>query len=163
MQESMLRVRSLSSLHEKLYHQEGWGKVQLQEYLEDLLGHMKSSFEISSKVRFQLDFAPGIDINMDQAISLGLLFNEMLSNAYKFAFAEHHDPVLKVCLQALSKQTLRLMVEDNGRGMSEDKDLDSYSSVCLPLIYSLAQQLKGQLRHENLQPGLRYTLDFQRL
>lgn len=142
--ESMNRVSSIASIHEKLYETEGLASITLDVYIKDLVEQISSSLENiggSSNISFELDLSP-ISLSMRQAVPLGLILNELITNANKHAFDEDGG-IISISCQA-EEGKIYLEVKDNGKGLPEDLDIRNTNSLGLKLIETLSHQLDGE-------------------
>lgn len=152
------RVLTIAHVHNHLWQGERIGEVNIGEFLRELcksLGRSVDGVTIDCS-------ADDVVIDADFAIPIGLMVNELVTNAVKYAFEPGGPGKVVVALQA-GEEELRLVVEDDGRGLPADFDLAAArKSFGIRVITSLAGQLQGQLRAENLAQGCRFSLAFPR-
>jgi PAS domain S-box-containing protein len=156
--ESMNRVSSIASIHEKLYETEGLSSITLDVYIKDLVEQIRNSLENIggiSDINFELDLNP-ISLSIQQAVPLGLILNELVTNAHKHAFDEERGTISISC-QA-DEDKIYLKVKDNGKGLPEDLEIQNTNSLGLKLIDTLCRQLDGEynLSSENGTKFLMY-------
>lgn len=151
--ESQMRVRSLALVHEKLYQSSNLSRIDFGEYIKNFVSSIKSSYKISSKnisVILELD---QIYLSVDKSVPLGLLLNELLSNAFKYAFPENSrikkENVILIRFTTTEEGALLLMVSDNGVGIPDDFDLETINSLGLKIVTSLISQINGTLKIKN--------------
>ena len=99
-----------------------------------------------------------IEVFTDQAVTIGLFVNELVTNAFKYAFADEQGNVT-VRISFTDEQHLHLVVSDEGRGLPSNFDPMSQNSLGVRLIASLSRQLGGEPKWENANPGTRFMLD----
>jgi PAS domain S-box-containing protein len=148
--ESQNRVRAMALIHEQLYLSKDFSKIEFSNYIKNLsniiLGSYKSSFN-SIKIIYDLD---DIEISLDLTIPLGLILNELLTNAYKYAFNFEHksdeikENIIWVRLKKIKDKECILGVTDNGKGLPKDFTIDSVNSLGLRLVSNLANQIDGK-------------------
>ncbi|ACK64526.1 signal transduction histidine kinase [Rippkaea orientalis PCC 8801] len=146
LQESRNRVRSMSLVHEKLYRSENIASINLADYINDLVNNLLNSYKtISTKITLKANIDPRISLNIDAAVPCGLIVNELISNAYKYAFSigDQGEILLKAMIN--NNQELVLTVTDNGKGLPKDFDLDQVKTLGLQLVKSLTNQLRGKI------------------
>jgi two-component sensor histidine kinase len=141
------RVEAMSLIHQRLYQVDEVTTVNMQEYLTDLTeslmrayGYHPDFFDLQLTVEH-----PKLDV--DVAMPLGLIVNELATNAFKYAYAEATRPSLRIALlNQKPKSGIMLEVHDNGPGidMSDWQQTDRRSSFGKRLIVSLSEQLEGQ-------------------
>ncbi len=143
-QESQNRIKSMALIHEKLYRPKDLTKINFSDYLQDLISYLSAMYR---KDNHTIIFETEIDdvyINMDIAINLGLIINELVSNSLKYAFPNNRSGNISINLQD-KNQKLVLSVYDDGVGFPEDFDLNKNNSLGLQLVKAFTQQLKGNL------------------
>lgn len=139
------RIRAMALVHEKLYQSRNLASISLADYINDLLHQLQNSGAIDSRrIRVQVDVS-NIDVGLESAIPLGLLLNELVSNAFKHGFPEGRCGEIRIRLHPLGELT-RLVVEDTGIGLHDGFDLMQSTTMGLKLASSLARQLGGQLQ-----------------
>lgn len=148
LRDSQNRVKALALIHERLHQSDKLTELNLADYLDNLVSHVKSSFRDLGDVDMDLDVEP-VGLDVDRAVTCGLVFNELISNALKHAFAEGrrrgNRQVRVSARRDAAAGQLVLMVADNGRGLAPDMDLDNPSSLGLQLVKMLTLQLKGRM------------------
>ncbi len=105
----------MSFIHESLYQTKDFSSIDFQDYILNLSNNLIHSYQIYS---YLVDLKMDVDkvlLNLDQAIPCGLIVNELISNALKYAFQEGDSGVVKIQLKQKEKQNLQLIVEDNGK------------------------------------------------
>jgi len=142
--DSQNRIRAMSMVHEQLYASAKQGTIQGQAYLENVVFSLVRSYGTSAQpIAVHVD-AGEIFLNMDEAIPCGLIVNELVSNALKYAFADGKGEI-KVSLTAPDDEHRLLRVYDNGCGLPPDLDTREPKTLGLQLVDTLAEQLGGEL------------------
>ena len=147
-QESQRRVRAMALVHETLYQSETLARIDIAQYVKELCDNIIQSYgpERAIVVRTVDD----LQLELDQALPLGLILSELIANAYKHAFpARTESGHIAVSLKRHSKSTLELSVVDDGVGLPVDLDPETHGSLGLKLVKLLTQQLRGQLTIAN--------------
>jgi PAS domain S-box-containing protein len=144
--DSQRRIHTMSLIHEQLYQSHDVDKVDFCEYLQRLVGNLYSSTNFNtSQVELKLDIKP-TQLNVDMAISMGLIVNELLTNAFKYAFPNNSMGLIEVILyESLDDENLHLIIRDNGVGIPESVDFKATASLGLRLVRIMAQQLRADL------------------
>jgi len=157
------RVEAMSLIHQNLYQNEGLTSIAMQKYLEQLMDHLSTSFRSEDKkIEFEIK-ANKIVFDIDTAIPLGLIVNELVSNAYKHAFKNKEEGTIKVEISQEDNAKYLLRVKDDGVGISEDINLKKSKSLGLKLVHSLgARQLKGDIQISN-NKGCQFEILFSEL
>lgn len=136
------RLRSMSILHQELYRDNDPGMVQVHDYLTNLIQHLKSSFlKDRPNIALSIDFDPTVG-DADFAVNLGLIINELLTNAFKYAFPGNQAGNIAVSLKQLDGATV-LAVKDNGVGLPDEPGKAPTSG--LTLVRNFSHKLGGKL------------------
>ncbi len=161
-QEGQSRVKAMSLIHQKLYQTENISEIDFEDYTQNLVDQLatiykKNDLEVENEI-----LANGINLDIDTAIPLGLILNELISNAYKYAFEGIDKGKITIDLKRLDGNQLQLSVADDGKGLSKDLDLENVKSLGLKLVNILTRQLKGQLSYA-VENGTRFSITFSDL
>lgn len=144
-EESRNRVYSMSMIHQKLYQGGNLSTIGMKEYLIDLSRHILDSYGSDDKVEYQYDLEQ-MNLDVDAAIPIGLIVNELLTNSFKHAFPEDGKGVIQITCRHLNENRILLEVADNGIGLLEfDKEDDEGSGFGTQLIDLLIHQLDGSI------------------
>jgi two-component system, sensor histidine kinase PdtaS len=146
--EAQERINSMALLHQMLYRNNQMTSLFFDEYLESLISQISGSFSLTKKnITIDKNLIE-LELDLDTAIPLGLITNELMSNAYKHAF-NGKDGVIKVELSKLVKNTYQLKISDNGQGLAADFDLSSSESLGLDIVAILSEQINAELKIYN--------------
>ncbi|REE02201.1 tetratricopeptide repeat-containing sensor histidine kinase [Marinoscillum furvescens] len=156
--EGKSRVNAMAMIHKKLYQQEGLEQVNIHDYLEELVRNLKQSFDSESKVKVNMDVAEA-QFNMDKAIPVGLILNELITNSFKYAFDNIEQPLVEVRLLQTDKQ-FQLDVMDNGIELDQNFDVNNASSFGLRLVHLLVDQLGGSIRLHQANHTKTFSIEF---
>ncbi|HSR17962.1 MAG TPA: histidine kinase dimerization/phosphoacceptor domain -containing protein [Ignavibacteriaceae bacterium] len=141
---SQERIRSMALVHEKLYRSKDLLKIDFEEYSKELISHLFQSYRKNMNIRLNLDIHR-ILLEINTAISLGLILNELVSNSLKYAFNGRKEGVISVILLLKKRNKLELVVRDDGIGFPKDFDIANSEGMGLELVESLVQQHNGSL------------------
>ncbi|QAZ65794.1 sensor histidine kinase [Solidesulfovibrio carbinolicus] len=155
--ESRARVTSMALVHEGLYRTGDFGRIELSDYVSRLTHQLESSIGGRGGVRFLLCLEPS-HLSIEKAAPLGLLLNELLTNAIKHAYGPGEAGEVRVCLSR-TPEGFRVMVADGGRGLPEGFAVEACQTLGMQLVINLTRQLHGALVAEN-QGGATFTLTF---
>jgi PAS domain S-box-containing protein len=157
-QESKNRIRSMALIHEKLYQSKDLAHIDFVEYLKSLVDMLLSFYrEESTDINVSLKCGE-INLEIDTAISMGLIVNELLSNCFKHAFPGQISGEVAITLSKNGGNYL-LEVADNGIGIPGDVDIKNTDSLGLLIVQTLTLQLKGTLEHYN-EGGTKFRILF---
>jgi two-component sensor histidine kinase len=141
--DSRNRVRSMAMVHENLYRAGNFAEVAMQAHIESLCAHLHRAYGRSG-----VDIAAESDdvtLDLNRAVSCGLIVNELVSNALKHAFPGDRSGRVTVSFSGTPDGACRLAVRDNGVGLPEAIDVADTSSLGLQLVRDLVEQLDGAL------------------
>ena len=157
------RVRAMSLVHEKLYRSESLARIHFQEYIQSLISHLRTSFG-SPGIRCEVA-ALGVEMPLDLAVPCGMIINELVTNALKYAFPQEipgpsdKDDRILVAM-GHDGGTFSLSVADNGVGLPPGFDLSTVKTLGLVLVRMLGQhQLAGRYEVDQVG-GTRFKLTF---
>jgi len=157
--ESQSRVKSMAYIHTLLYESDSLCNIDFTKYLNQLLMSLQHSFGDPSKaINFNID-ANNINVNIDQAVPLGLITNELVTNSFKYAFTNSVNGKISLELKHIKKQTLQYKISDNGIGLTNDFNVDKCETLGLKLVKLLTAQIDGNLKIIN-ENGLTYIITF---
>ncbi len=158
--ESQNRIRAMSLIHEKLYQSRNLSGIDLAEYISTLVHELYDSYRTSSGVvALKFDLQP-MTIDIERAIPCGLILNELVTNAFKYAFPPElmRHPSLMLGLRTEDGK-VEMTVRDNGVGLPAEVGLNKTNSLGLMMVPLLAGQLGGAIECERGE-GTAYTLRF---
>jgi PAS domain S-box-containing protein len=152
LRDSQNRVRSMAIIHQRLYQSANLAEINFAGYIEELLSQLARSYDATGKKITLLTKAEDIFLGVDKAIPCGIIINELVSNALKYAFPNGDSGVVTV---EFSRQDdgIRLAVLDDGVGMPGSLDYQSTESLGLRLVNMLVEQVGGTLTMETERPG----------
>lgn len=153
------RVKSMALIHEKLYQTQDFTNIQAQDYILDLVstieqGYLLNRSNISLNVQIE-----DVHFDIDTAIPLGLIINELLTNAYKYAFVDNQEGLIHLELRK-HKKHICFFVSDNGRGLPKEFDFEQTRSLGLTLVKGLSRQLNGEAVILPSENGLKIEIRF---
>jgi PAS domain S-box-containing protein len=159
-QECQSRVYAMALVHQKLYQSQDLSRINFSEYLQALASELLQSYKVNPNavsMRTEADF---FLLDIDSAIPLGLVVNELLTNAFKYAFPGDRCGEILLQLKQKKENSLTLTVTDNGVGLPEDFVLGKSKSLGIQIVQDLARQLKGHLDIYSNNPGTQAILTF---
>jgi len=156
MEECRNRVFSMALVHKRIYQTNNISSINLKDYARELLDEL--IYGMGGDDQLELDFqSDNIDIDLNKAIPCGLIINELVTNAFKYA--KTPDKKLKLSVKIKTKdEQIYINIQDNGPGMNEEKKTESLGML---LIESLSEQISGAYTFEN-SDGLLFRLCFDK-
>ncbi len=147
--ESQERMNAISLIHQKLYKSEDTAFINIREYVYELVQNIRNGFSNSSGILFDLNIS---DSQMDaaQAVPLGLILNEAVSNIFKYAFPGGLSGKVNISLNhSKDDHSFLLTISDNGAGLPHNYDLTKKASFGIRLMQGLSKQMGGSFTIEN--------------
>jgi two-component sensor histidine kinase len=158
------RIKSMALVHEMLYQSGNLSRVDFHGYLQALAGYLRDSLDPRGAIRLRVT-APQIWMNLDTAIPCGLIVNELVTNAFKYAFPEHQPRrgagACEIGIAAdWDGAAYTLTITDNGIGLPASLDWTTTRTLGLRLVSMLGQhQLGGRIELDGAN-GARFSLRF---
>jgi two-component sensor histidine kinase len=145
--ESQHRIHSMSIIHQKLYQSDTLSTINMPEYIYELVEYLQESYSIRRNIGFSLQIQ-NIELNHASAITLGLILNEAITNAIKYAFGKGADGKISISLSHISDSQILLMIADNGSGLPTNFDSKLGASMGMELLQGLTDDLGGSFSIE---------------
>jgi two-component sensor histidine kinase len=157
--ESQNRVQTISLIHQKLYSGNDIACIDMSVYVADLVNYLVEAFDTKSRhINFELLVEP-ITVDLAQAVPLGLILNEAITNAIKYAFKENGGDII-VALQALGQDIVLLTISDNGKGLPENFEINKAGSLGMEMMKALSARLEGIFEIKS-KAGTTVSVEFQ--
>lgn len=157
--EGQNRVKAMALIHQKLYQNEDLATINFAEYAENLMKELATLYPSAKGVKTNIVSNGATEFDIDTAVPLGLILNELVSNAYKYAFEESGRGELNVSVEALGEGKHQLTVSDSGAGLPEGFDFEQAKSLGLRLVRRLARQLYGSVQYIE-ESGAKFVVSF---
>ncbi len=156
--QSQHRMQSRSLIHQKLYQSENVAFINMAAYIHELTDYLSESYDTGHAIHFDLN-AEEIELDVAQAVPVGLILNEAITNAIKYAFPDEHKGTITIAMQSIPGNNLLLGINDNGIGLPETFDTGKNNSFGMSLMQGLAKQLEGTLQIKS-DKGLSIRIEF---
>ncbi|GEM_PF-1949033 len=157
--ESQLRLQTMAQVHEQLYQREDFTDIRGDEYIKELIETISVAY---SGQTLQITTNMGsFDLNVNQAIPLGLLMNELVINACKHAYDDQEEGEIEVSLE-LEGDQVTATVSDDGSGLPAEVDINNPESLGYTIIQTLIKQLDARMDLDNSGQGLDVHIYFTR-
>lgn len=158
LKQSADRIKAMAILHEKLYQSKDLARIDFNEYIRSLVNHLLYGYDTqASKIAISMQ-VDEVFLDVDTAIPCGLIINELLSNALKYAFPADRPGAIRITFTR-EQGELVLSIGDNGIGLPSDLDFKKTTSLGLQLVDTLTHQLMGQMSLDRTN-GSTFTLRF---
>lgn len=158
--ESQGRIRSMALIHEKLYQSETLALVDLADYVQSLADILMRTYNANEHVRLETRLHPAL-VTIDTAVPVGLMLNELLTNAFKYAFPDNRQGCLHVSVDLAEDGTLSLGVHDDGIGLPLDFQLEHATSLGLRLVRMFAKQLRAVVTLYSVPGNTGFDIQFK--
>src|SRR5690606_11673659 len=138
------RINAMALIHRKLYNEDQNRSINIREYIEELIQYLVYTYGYHERdLRLNLSIEE-IDVDVDKAIPLGLILNELISNAFKYAYANQNNPELKVNLSNCTDSQIQILISDNGVGMATSGSVNDEKTFGVKMVKTLIKDLKGK-------------------
>lgn len=147
------RVKSIALIHEHLYRHDGFSRINIKAYANDLIEILVQSLHKGSKVKTEIDIQE-LKVTIETAIPVGLVLNELITNSVKYAFQGNEKPILQVNIAETDK-VLVIMVRDNGQGIDKKEIKSGFGHS---IINTLLESMSGSMEAEMTDKGYHATI-----
>lgn len=140
------RIQTIALLHKTMYQNENFNMVDFQTYINELITYIKQANITANKnIRIHQEIED-VQFNIDTAIPLSLIINEIITNCYKHAFENKTEGIISISIKKQTTGLYELVIEDNGNGLPENfNGTKNSKSVGFDLIQGLCQQIEGEI------------------
>lgn len=139
------RIQTIALLHKTMYQNENFNMVGFQNYINELVTYIKQANITANKNITIHQEIEDVRFNIDTAIPLSLIINEIITNCYKHAFENKNEGIISISIKKQITDFYELIIEDNGNGLPENFNINQNSkSVGFDLIQGLCQQIDGK-------------------
>jgi|GEM_PF-5378529 len=152
------RITTMSLIHEKLYKSANFAKIDLKDYLEDLVRFLNGYYSKGKEITLNFELEQIFAIT-DKAIPIALIVNELITNSFKYAFEHEKGGIITIKLKEMDSE-IHLIVSDNGPGLPDNLNLKKADSFGYKLLNIFVKQIKGSYEYENNQ-GLSIKIKFK--
>ena len=156
--ESRNRINSMSIVHQKIEQENSSLGVDMRIYTQTLIDSLFFAFKVNKHEIKVIQYITPLHLNVDWAMPIGIILNELISNIIKHAYPESKKGSISITLKVVN-QVLEIVVRDNGVGLNEGFNVKKSNSFGLQLVHSMVEQLKGDIRFVN-EFGLIVNMQF---
>ncbi len=157
--EGQNRLLAMAEVHQNLYQLSNLSEVPFKPYVSELGSRLIDAYASEEDIHLAVE-AENYAFKIDQIIPIGLIINELITNAVKYAFEDYSQAQIRIALQMTPESHYALEIADNGiglpTGLFEDKQ---QQGTGWRLVHMLVRQLYGSIEHQN-QPGARFQILF---
>ena len=161
LQDCATRVKAVSRIHATLSDSINLKKVQITDYVSQLVHDLAANFDIDqSRIEIILNLEK-IRLDIDVLVPFALILNELVTNAFKYAFADKRTGKLQISLSTHEDNRIELTVKDNGAGLPVGFSIDESESMGMKIVSSLVQQIHGHVTFDSQQhQGTEFRVSF---
>ncbi|WAC12464.1 tetratricopeptide repeat-containing sensor histidine kinase [Dyadobacter pollutisoli] len=156
--ESRHRIQAMSMLHQRIYQSQNMSGISMPSYIHELVYYLDNSFNLGKRIIFDVN-VEDIQLDLVEAVPVGLILNEAITNSLKYAFPNQQEGEIKVSLAKIDDGRLLLSIADDGIGLPQDFDIEEIKSFGLKLIKGLTEDLEGDFTIKS-QPGTMLLIEF---
>lgn len=154
------RIQTIALLHKTMYQNENFNVVNFNTYIHELITNIKQTNRTKKNILI-IQKIENIQFNIDTAIPLSLIINEIITNCYKHAFENKEEGQISISIQKLFSDSYELIIEDNGKGLPENFSIyENSKRVGFDLIQGLCQQIDGEIEI-NSKNGTKIKIQFK--
>ena len=158
--ESQYRVKSMALIHQMLYQSDMLSRVDFSAYLKQLVHSLQSTYLMPEKnIRCNVN-AENIEFDIEAAIPLGLIANELISNAFKYAFTHSNEGRINISVMKTAENKYLMEVSDNGTGLPANYNLEKTKTLGHKLVNLLTRQIDGKISYM-VNGGSAFRISFQ--
>lgn len=150
------RIHAVGRVHRQLYVASTASTIVMDSYLEGLAQDLANSFSSDNAPRTVTVSADRVELPVSAAVTMGILVNELVSNACKYAYGEGESGEVRIILRGTGPEDIQLAVEDDGEGYDAG-DTPRGTGLGSQIMHVMAETLGGTLRLERLSPGFRVS------
>lgn len=156
--DSQNRIQSIALIHQKLFQSDTVALINIQDYVAELIKFLCDTFHVNQRIKFNINVLE-VKLDIAQAMPLGLIINEAITNIIKYAFPDNTPGIVTLSLADCEDGYYQFKISDNGIGLPSGFDLSNTSSMGMTLIKGLGEQLGGIVSIQSGN-GVHFSLRF---
>jgi PAS domain S-box-containing protein len=161
LRESQNRIKALAMIHDILYMSEDLNTIPFSQYLKQLSRHIGAAYSIRKRGIRLKDHTTVKSLHLDQAVPVGLIIAELITNSIKYGFPDQDNGEIAISVDMVGRETVELVVQDDGIGLSPEVDPSSQEKLGLRLVRRIAEdQLGGSMSFDG-SDGTRVVIRFK--
>ncbi len=163
--EASSRVDSMSRIYDALYRSGDYHSIKVSDYIDNLIHHISALYK-NKKIEIHKDIHE-VRLEVDTVVSMGIIINELVTNAVKHAFPTDASGTISVMLfpingrpETVSHTSIKLIISDNGVGLPKNQSIETLEGFGTTVIRSLVEQLNGRIELLHQSRGTRIEITF---
>lgn len=163
LKEARAKIHAMALIHSQLYQSDRLAQVNMGSYIRELVAHLSQVYAIQKEsIRSDIEHSE-VYLTISQAVPCALVLHELTSNAFKHAFKDRQNGLIKISMLGSTDDKTLIRVEDDGIGIPEEIDVYKTDTMGLKLVRNLVQeQLKGNIKVKR-DNGTKVFIDFKNL
>jgi len=157
-EECQSRITAMATIHENMYKSDEFIRIDTREYIQTLVEQIAFSYKLGGKIELKLNIPP-IKFSSKTLIPLGLIINEIMTNAFKYAFTDRESGEVTLEVQEINNKEYQMIIGDNGIGMPMDFVHEESNSLGTELVHIFTEQLEGTIERIK-QAGTMFKITF---
>ncbi len=159
--QSQSRVTSMALIHEKLYKGDDLAQLDVSLYLRELFAELVGLLNVRESIRYRTTIDPGLQLDLNTMVPLGLILNELITNSFKHAFTGRDEGLVDLVITRTPQGEIDLRYTDDGVGMDAEHRHGDSATLGVTLIEGLVEQLNGFFTVESGAQGTQYHIRFK--
>jgi two-component sensor histidine kinase len=161
--DSVMRIKSMATIHELLYQSKHFSKIKLDENIKRLVSTINNTYQTGPEISINYNMEPVV-LNMNQAIPASLIINEVVTNSLKHAFDNNENGNIVINLYE-QHDLVHLEITDDGIGLDQNlaENLSQKKSLGIKLIDTLSEQIEGNYEYTSPAKGTKFTLTIPKI
>ncbi|WP_420150104.1 sensor histidine kinase, partial [Spirosoma sp.] len=147
-QVSQHRVQAMALIHQNLYQSDNVNHIDMRQYIQEIVTYLRDFYDLPQPVTFSLAVQE-THLTITEAIPVGLLINEAITNALKYAFPTERPGEIRVSFRSIESNKFELTIADNGIGLPLNPTTSHKPSLGMTLMHGFSMQLGGELTIKN--------------
>jgi PAS domain S-box-containing protein len=156
------RVETMLLIYDSLYRSGNYRSVDMKVYISDLLKRVELTFSDYTNISIRSTLEP-LTLEASTALNMGIIINELVTNAYKYAFPDGRKGTIELVLKKNENAEVQLLVRDNGSGIPDSYSADTSKGFGLTLVHGLAGHMDGGINISRLNPGTEFSIIMKKL
>lgn len=150
------RVKSMLMIHEMLCFSHDVSKVDFKEYTQDLIYNIYNTYDNINHIKYKIKMET-IEFDIETAIPLGLILNELINNSFKYGFPFERPGEVEISLKSINEKSYILIFKDNGIGF--DFNIKKFGSIGINIVMLLVEQMSGDFQIKSID-GVKCVISF---
>jgi two-component sensor histidine kinase len=159
LEEAAFRVSAIAKAHQRIHEASGPDRLDLGSYVKDICHDVNEAVPLC---HIEVETEPSINTKPDQAVSIALIVNELITNAAKYAYQDDQRGSIWVRIARGADDMIELSVRDEGRGLPANFELRSAPGLGMRIVRALSQQVNATIEVRRLDPGTEFILSAPR-